>query len=255
MRSKAVFAASLLAVGVAFAGETDLGTSATIGVMPLAISGTNVIINIPWVEAGSSGGGVAVSNLVKTAGLGAGDNLLWYSPSDAMYRIWRLTEHAGVLYWDAVSSITSIGESKVASDSPALQRGQALILNRQAATSTTIYIVGQYTSASAPSVTISPGYNLLAPPATSGSTVLNNLSWTNAVDGVGAVNGDIIVTKDMTKYRWNGTNWVTTIYYPATLGFSETSATITIPYGEGFWYHRDPKISTASFDLNWSTAQ
>ena len=242
MKTKALFSASLFVAGLAFAGTTQVTDEYVLGAMPLTISGKEVIINIPWVEAGSGGTTIAVSNLVKTTGLTAGDNLLWYNPSDSKYRIWAATSHGDVLYWDSVSSITEIGEASVASDSPALARGQALILNRQSAGETTIYIVGQYTSSSA-SATISPGYNLLAPPATSGSTNLTTLFGVS-----NAVNGDRIITSEGNEYTWSSDNekWGNWSYAK---GWSFTPvAGINIPAGKGFWYEHNGE---GSFSVNW----
>lgn len=244
MKAK-VFSASLLLAGLAFAGTTEVTNEYVLGAMPLAISGTEVIINIPWVEAGTAGGGVAVTNLVKTTGLVAGDNLLWYSPSDSKYRIWQATNHGGVLYWDAVSSITEIGSSRVASDSPVLARGQALILKRQTpGDPTTIYIVGQYTSASASAITVSKGFNLLAPPIVGGSVNLATCTWTGAADG------DAIILASGTRYVRNDGSWGQWTYDKETglWSFEAVNSSIPVSAGQGIWYER---FANASFDFSW----
>lgn len=243
MKAK-VFSASLLLAGLAFAGTTEVTDEYVLGVMPLAISGTEVIINIPWVEAGTAGGGVAVTNLVKTTGLDAGDNLLWYSPSDRKYRIWRATSRGGVLYWDAVSSISQIDSSRVASDSPVLARGQALILKRQTTGDpTTIYIVGQYTSAPASAITVSKGFNLLAPPIVSNSVNLATCAWTYAAEG------DAIIPAYGTRYVRHNSSWGQWTY-DKTKGQWDFAAdgTINVPAGQGFWYER---FADESFNFNW----
>ena len=242
MKAK-VFSASLLLAGLAFAGTTEVTNEYVLGAMPLAISGTEVIINIPWVEAGTAGGGVAVTNLVKTTGLVAEDNLIWYSPSDSKYRIWKATSRGGVLYWDAVSSISQIDSSRVASDSPVLARGQALILKRQLGGETTIYIVGQYTEAGA-TATIYPGYNLLAPPATSESTNLKSLTWT------GAVAGDKIIVPPNVDYVWDGEKWVQYSYDKTKNPQWQVTVpeTMLISAGTGFWYVHG---GSGSFDITW----
>jgi len=246
MKAK-VFSASLLFAGLAFAGTTEVTNEYVLGAMPLAISGTEVIINIPWVEAGTAGGGVAVTNLVKTTGLTEGDNLLWYSPSDRKYRIWQAADHEGVLYWDAVSSITGIGETRVASDSPVLARGQALILKRQTTGDpTTIYIVGQYTSASASAITVSKGFNLLAPPIVGGSVDLADpdRDWT------GAANGDAIILASGTRYVRNNGSWGQWTYDTETglWSFEAVNSSIPVYAGQGIWYER---FANTSFDFSW----
>lgn len=242
MKAK-VFSASLLFAGLAFAGTTEVTNEYVLGAMPLAISGTEVIINIPWVEAGTAGGGVAVTNLVKTTGLVAGDNLLWYSPSDRKYRIWEATSRGGVLYWDAVSSISQIDSSRVASDSPVLARGQALILKRQSGEKTTICIVGQYTSAPASAITVSKGFNLLAPPIVSNSVNLATCAWTNAAEG------DAIIPAYGTRYVRHDGSWGQWTYTKETGTWNFAAAeTINVSAGKGFWYER---FADDSFNFNW----
>lgn len=243
MKAK-VFSASLLLAGLAFAGTTEVTNEYILGVMPLTISGTEVIINIPWVEAGTAGGGVAVTNLVKTTGLVAEDNLIWYSPTDHKYRIWKATNHGDVLYWDAVSSISQIDSSRVASDSPVLERGQALILKRQSGEKTTIYIVGQYTSSSASAITVSKGFNLLAPPIVSDSVDLADCAWTGAADG------DAIILASGTRYVRHGDSWGQWTYNKTTglWSFEAVNSSILVSAGQGIWYER---FADGSFDFNW----
>ena len=246
MKTKALFSASLFVAGLAFAGTTQVTDEYVLGAMPLTISGKEVIINIPWVEAGSGGTTIAVSNIVKTANLAAGDKLLWYNPSGSPsgYRAWELTDGVGgVKYWNAISSVTMSGVSVVAADTPALSRGQALILNRSADTATTIYIVGQYTSSNA-SATISPGYNLLAPPATSGVTDLKSLTWT------GAVAGDKIIVPPNVDYVWDGEKWVQYSYDKTENPQWQVIVPVTMPIsvGTGFWYVHG---GSGSFDITW----
>lgn len=242
MKASSIFAASLLVAGAAFAGTTEVTNDLVIGVMPLSV-GKETILNIPWVEAGSSGDTIAVSNIVKTANLVKGDTLLWYNGSQ--YKAWAIDTTAGVNYWQALPSVTTAGVTTVAADAQVLSRGQALILNRLSSEATTIYIVGQHKATTATEAAISNGYNLLAPPGVGSSTDLMTLSWS------GAVLGDRIVTYDGTEYirGKNGTEdtWGSYTYSKGRWSFEKASE-ISIPAGNGFWYDR---VSDSSFNLAW----
>lgn len=244
MKAKYIFAASLLVAGAAFADTTTVETEYTIGVFPLAVSAGETIINVPWVESGSDGSGVAVSNLVKTAGLSAGDALLWYDTTKSEFDAWKVVTRNGTNYWEATTSIDIYGSKKFTSaDSTSLTKGQAIILRTQNAT--TAYIVGQVSDASgsssiAPGTKASPTMTLIAPPAVTGSTELV------AKFAGKAAKNDQITIWDSTNSKWktytfNGTKWgvpgFDTSQTPPEPTF-EPVETISLPAGCGVWYKR-----------------
>lgn len=254
MKAKYIFAASLLVAGAAFADTTEVETSYVVGVFPLTLQANvaETAIFVPWIESGGTTG-VAVSNLVKTAGLTAGDELLWYNGSS--FDAWELQDNAGVLYWVAAAQ-------GVAADAQRIARGQSIILRRNDNydSETTVYLVGQYTNASASSsiaggTKASPTYTLIAPTAVSGTvnlkTKLSGVAAKN--DAVTFIDGS---TKKLKTYVYNGTNWGTpgfdTTKSPPLPTFTPASdADMTLSAGYGFWYKRCSGADAEEAIVNW----
>lgn len=236
MKVKSIFAVSLLAAGVAFADTTEVETSYVVGVFPLSVSAGENIINVPWVESGTTGAGVAVTNLVKTANLTKGDSLLWYNTGSQNFYGWHVVSNvvSGTQYWEPTTSITSYGEKVfLSSSTTALSKGDAIIL--KVANAGTAYIVGQYDAGKGSGVAVTAGtstnptYTLFAPPGVdTGCAINGGLEFTGTVD-----DKDMIWLADGTEVRKgkNGTwlgikdgNVLTPITNP------------TIPCGQGAWY-------------------
>lgn len=253
MKAKSIFAASLLVAGAAFADTTEVDTSYVVGVFPLTLQAgvTETAIFVPWIESGGTTG-VAVSNLVKTAGLTAGDELLWYNGSSFVG--WQLQNAGGVLYWNAAAI------DGVAPDAQRINRGQSIILrrNKNYSSATTVYLVGQYTNASASSsiaggTKASPTYTLIAPTVVSGTvnlkTKLSGVAAKN--DAVTFIDGSTLKT-----YVYNGTNWGTpgldTTHSPPLPTFNEASdEDMTLSAGYGFWYKRCSGAGDEAATVNW----
>ena len=257
MKTKTVFAASLFLAGAAFATATTVDSSYVLGVMPLQVSGKEVILNIPWIESGKQDNAVAVSNLVKTAGLGVGDSLLWYDTSSKGYQGWHIVSDNGTNRWVASTTVNMGGESKtVSAGSVELRRGQALILSRSSAAATTIYIIGQDgTGVSLPSITISkgttasPSYTLFAPPSVSGLTV-NSINW-NITEPTSVAN-DYILLSDGSQLRYRESTSGSGEYAWIKYSYGGNGALIkdtdpTIPAGTGAWYVSKGGAPTISF--------
>ena len=264
MKAKYIFAASLLVAGAAFADSTDVDTEFVVGVFPLTLQANvaETAIFVPWIESGGTTG-VAVSNLVKTAGLVAndgvnvtkGDELLWYDGSK--FEAWELTTNStdGVSYWVSAAQ-------GAAADAQRIARGQSIILrrNNNYASATTVYLVGQYTNASASSsiaggTKASPTYTLIAPTAVSGTvnlkTKLSGVAAKN--DAVTFIDGS---TKKLKTYVYNGTNWGTpgfdTTKSPPLPTFTPASdADMTLSAGYGFWYKRCSGADAEEAIVNW----
>lgn len=250
MKIKTIFAASLLATGVAFADTAAVDAECVIGVLPVALAAgqQEIILNIPWIEAGQSSEGVAVTNLVKTAGLADDDTLLWYDGSD--YQSWRIVDNA----WVPTATVKAGSlPSATAATATELTRGQALILNREGTTATNIYVVGQYAAGSGSSTIAkgtpnAPVYTLIAPPSVDSTTDLSaKLTLAEAGD-------EVTFMKDgqIKSYSYNGTNWGTTSLdetkTPPRPVFTPVSAgAMTLPAGTGLYYKRCGN----SFDVNW----
>ena len=250
MKIKTIFAASLLATGVAFADTAAVDAECVIGVLPVALAAgqTEIILNIPWIEAGQSSEGVAVTNLVKTAGLDTGDTLLWYNGIG--YQSWQIDGNA----WKPTPIIGNGSlPTTTAATATELNRGQALILNRLGTTATNIYVVGQYATGSVSSTIAAgapkaPVYTLIAPPSVDSTTDLS-AKLTSAVDG-----DEVTFMKggQIKSYSYNGTQWGTkrldenqTPPRPVFTPVSEDD--MKLPAGTGLYYKR----YGASFTVNW----
>lgn len=253
MKVKSIFAVSLLAAGAAFADTAEVDTSYVVGVFPLTLQAgvKETAIFVPWIESGGSTG-VAVSNLVKTAGLTAGDELLWYNGSS--FHAWNLEQNGGVLYWVAAANG---GE---AADAQSINRGQSIILRRNTSfnSATTVYLVGQHTNAGASSsiaggTKASPTYSLIAPTDVSGTVNLKTKLASVAAknDAVTFMDGSTLKT-----YVYDGTKWGTpgldTTQSPPEPTFTEASdANMTLSAGYGFWYKRCSGAGESAATVNW----
>ena len=238
MKAKSIFAVSLLVAGAAFADSTEVPTEYVLGVFPLSVSAGENIINVPWVESGTTGAGVAVTNLVKTANLTEGDSLIWYNPGVGQQQFygWHVVSNgvSGIQYWAPTPSIDSYGEKTfMESDSKTLSKGDAIIL--KVANAGTVYIVGQYAAGTGTGITVAEGtadapkYTLFAPPGVDAACYINTgLTFTGTIDSK-----DMIWLADGTEVRRSKNNdtW---------LGFKDDVlhpiTSPSIPKGQGAWY-------------------
>ena len=261
---KTIVIASLFAASLAFAGATEITNEYVIGVLPITFTNrSEIIVSIPWVaEGGAVTTGIAVSNLVKTAGLTAGasedddgDKLSWYDIDDGKFQTWRLVANGTTNYWKATKDASG-PLPKYATMEPVLKRGEAAILTTSVKTNT-IYVVGQLGSTAAVTNTIAaakyddkdkltPSHTLVAPPRALVSYFdLNSLSYvsgspdeTRHTSGNISHVGDMIITEALEgltlAYVYvdiNGNKKWTPTY---NLG----SGVARVPAGRGFWYQR-----------------
>lgn len=246
MKAKSIFAVSLLVAGAAFADSTEVPTEYVLGVFPLSVSAGENIINVPWVESGTTGAGVAVTNLVKTANLTEGDSLIWYNPGVGQQQFygWHVVsnEVSGIQYWEPTPSIDSYGEKTfMESDSATLSKGDAIIL--KVANAGTVYIVGQYAEGNGSGITVAAGtvanpvYTLFAPPVVSGDYAVSRMSFSstpNTKDEIWLANGAVLkyrqVSQENENYQWKK-------YTTTDNGLTYTiDNNPTIPAGTGAWY-------------------
>ena len=252
MKTKTVFAASLLLAGAAFADATTVDSSYVLGVMPVNASGkSQVILSIPWVAEGG-GSDIAVTNLVKTAGLTAGDTLTWYNTEDGKYNQWIATSGSGgVLYWAPVTSVINNSMYAVPADDAALSQGQAVVLTRTATgedLNKPIYVIGQVGASGSVTTAIEPAasesapkYTLIAPPVASGAGFdLNSATFTGDIDEKDEITTDVVNGLSV-KYVRNANGW-RYVYEP-------DGKTATVPAGCGFWYKR---CGAGLLSITWS---
>ena len=240
---KSIFAASLLLAGVAFADTSVVETEYVLGVMPVNATGkTEVILSIPWVAEGS-GEDIAVSNLVKTAGLAAehnGDTMLrWYDTQTGDYKIWHLVSRSGTNYWVEADGVNA--------DAREVSRGEAVLLSTTNGTFSTVYVVGQVGSTSSVTTTIaassdgdSPTYTMLAPP-TATKVNLNEIVFDGTIHQKDRIVTEVSNGGLQTTFIRNGDNskWVS-------MWGGEIAG---VPAGKGFWYVR---YGTEALSVSWS---
>ncbi len=247
---------ALGAVGMASAAfATGTLTSAnTFGILALAdTTSTNLIISVPWVDCAAATQGTFVSNVVKTTNLSENDYII--RKSGNTYQGWKLQKASNnVLYWaPAIITDGTVTTTTEGADTARMARGDALWLHRSnPATSSPIYLFGQYSTAAA-TTTIAAGSTTLV--ANPGTTALspNSFNWTSGQPAT----GDKILVNVPGGYRtytYNGTKWTylvkttsgsamtlpkkkgqTTAQTTYNVTETETDA-VAIPAGVGFWY-------------------
>lgn len=259
---KSIFAVSLFVAGLAFAGTTTITNDYIIGVMPVSITNTQVILSVPWVQPGG-GDAIAVSNFVKTAGLTDNDTLTWYDGSAKKYNIWSLdATSAGTNYWQSVPTVEENSIYAVDPANAVLKQGNAVVLNR-ASSNETVYVIGQVGTNSTITTTIAASaVSLIAPPGSLNGVFDVNKDITY-VDGepeasvcdldknrISSV-GDLLIRENV------GGLTVSFIYYKAPEGdkgywrpsYDISETRVVVPAGCGIWYKR--KADT-TMTIEWS---
>lgn len=284
MKASSIFAASLLVAGAAFAGTTEVTNDLVIGVMPVPLEAgkKDAILSIPWIEAGTNTAvtaGVAVTNLVKTAGLSEGDTLTWYNPNDteAPYQQWKVvTGSDGTNYWNAGEKMLTLtgDRTALAAGSADLKRGQALVLTRNSnyANATNVYVVGQYTTTAPVTTTFAHAtvdsstgkkrytYTLAAPPQVkkiggyNGYIELNSNTWTNVQNDDKLIVGFGTVSRIQFVRGLNNTCWGTNKYekLEGALNIYRKvfDPNALLPIGRGFWY--ESTGTENDVEVNWA---
>lgn len=250
MMKKSILVASLLLAGGAMADSTEIPVDGVLGVMPISVPAgkTDVIVSVPWV--GATNDMVAVSNLVKTAGLTPGNGettISLYNIDETNFTVWNLETRGGINHW--------VEANEVSSDTPVAKQGESLILSvtNGLADVTTFYVVGHVGTNRYVQTTIkgakdssTPTYNLLAPPCAT-NVAVNVNEFFKTIEG-SIHNDDQIVVDTLGSmtlrfvreyddeakaYKW----------------VNEYGTTVpTIPAGRGFWYKR---CHTSDLTITW----
>lgn len=232
--------------------------STEFGVLKVPSSLSQTIVSVPWLESATNDTAVAVSNLVLTACLTAGDELLWYNPTEKKYAAWKLKAgEDSVLYWDSVTEVSISGVTVSApADDATIARGQAIILVRQNPTTYGyFYIMGKpatVTETGAQSlpdgVFDAPVYTLIAPPTT-GTIDFND---SNAVVWSNVGSNDYMTVSSTETYNWDpvGSQWYK--YVKTGRRKKPTIVGVTNFVGQGVWYvSRGYLESSGNKSVNW----
>ena len=241
---KMVSILSIFATTVAIASSVQ--SDNTFGVLKLDIgtAAGQTIISVPWENVG--GGDIEVDKIMLTNNLAVNDQLWYFNQVNKKYQVWKLTA-TGWAAQDVVS------ESKEAAlDGTTVPRGSALIIERNSEGSDgNIYLYGQYTETTATNTIATSSsaavYSLIAPTATTGSTVDLNSRLELEYDGT-PLAGDKIIkgagTDNIYTYRvptggdssaWCKTSWVE---QGGAKVQQFVAADVTLPVGKGAWYLR-----------------
>ena len=250
---------ALLAAAPVFA--SDVEGSNVFGLLTVLSKATDTIVAVPWCECSTADDQpIAISNIVKTANLTAGDKLAALSTNGVYLNTWTLTSGgAGVLYWKTDKMVVESGavtDTQVPADRTFVSRGTAILLHRQNPTvdgnAKPFYLYGQV--GTSPSVTstienagasaATPVYTLIAPPTDGDVNILSALTYPVANDSIVVRNLEGIAR----TYTYDGSAWK---YRATPVASGETTAeSITIKAGTGAWYVS--RNSSAKPTITWT---
>lgn len=214
----------------------------TVGVLKTATSAKKAIIAVPWLSL-ADGGNISVANLVKTAGLTAGDKLHVYNKAASRYDVYELAADRA---WTpkAIYKVGADGTVEAVSsgtpETTTVARGNGVWLERQD-TAKAIVSYGQVASGTV-ATTIDAGtaekptWNLLAVPTTTAVDVAATFGASEAdtliVPTAGAPK--ICTVKDG---AWGYEKAVSVTDKFGKTGVKVVRETVTeLPAGTGFWY-------------------
>ena len=200
----------------------------TFGVQKVRITAKNTVIGVPWTDC-VTGGDISVQDIVKTANLSVGDQLMVYGSEAGKYTAtFMLQEDGGVRSWVR----TDLGGSETVT----LARGKALLLSRVSDVAVDIYLHGQAETAAVGEIPViavgtdsEPKFTLIAPPMV--GNVALELDDNVFVEGVGK-NDTVWVPNSVERYWQTGSNKNAF----GKKSWSGTVTPITIAPGTGFWY-------------------
>jgi len=222
-------------------------TANVFGVMRVDSTNRETIVSVPWVATKSGADQpIAVSNLVHTSGLNAGDQLEYYNAATGKYEIWLLVRDGNRLTWQAAQNVD---ETNVALSTSPLMRGNALVLVRQDPLADHFYLHGQVARSGAstnalPRSSTAPVYTLLAPP-NDHSVSLNDATWSNVNSN------DCVLVRgkryQFVNHKWGRWEWDPTTFEGTFHALSDAEA---IPRGQGFWFVSAP-CADAAAEVIW----
>jgi len=241
-----VFGVGALTAGAA----VSVATENVFGVLRVDSAASRTIIAVPWVALDGTGGGVRISDLVKTSNLTPtgdgydGDALYYYTGQ--RFKAWRLrpsTVAGGAHCWEPVPIVSA--DQVDAGTAPELQVvpcGTALILVRRNP-NVPIYLQGQVGSALADPPQIATGtaaepvYSLIAPPSVPDATrldVSSDILWSDVPAGdrlyVYRDSGETVEC----QYRAGKWQWCEWVNSGGRMTATWQDATIAV--GTGMWY-------------------
>jgi len=224
------------------------------GVMPVTSGTEYTLVAVPWCACSTTDNQpIAISNIVKTANLEAGDKA-YVVDGTGKFNAWELVAGANsVLYWNSIDTVTLEGLGSHDADVATAARGSAIIIYRQHPkvddTAKTFYLFGQVGTNSTVSTAIEEGKTaLIAPPRYVADGV--NILSSDYAEFTPSDGDKIVVRKAQSgasreyTYKASTSKWY---YNNPARNFEETEASaITIPCGLGAWYE-----AKASVTITW----
>jgi len=231
---KKLLTIAVCASAVAALADTTINLG-TVGVTKISSSAKNTIVVTSYTELdGSSASQMAVSNVIKTANLTAGDKLYVLNAGGTAYEGYTLayvSGSSGPMYWNKdlnysvnAQGIASSGTESTSPAIPSLDVGKGFWLSRASAPSGSFdfYIYGAPAASS--TVTAAAGK----------TTLVGNPTQTSKAPSItGMAKGDKIMV-------FEGNNTLPTVYTSSGSAWrnasTRTEGLPTITAGTGFWY-------------------
>lgn len=250
------------AVGAVFASraeetkEEDVATAGNLtGVMkvkaptvPAAAATFDTLLSMPWSDPSAAADDDGnVTNLVKVAGLGAGDELYRYDVTKSGYDVWHVVvdEKTGERRWEPGQTVSGGGTPEI--PDAVAKLGTGLILRVHDHGTINSYVVGAVPTGDTYSVTI---------PATTtagGSMHLISYPWptSTAMDVNEMADWKSLDVNASDQIKIISTNTATLVSLRYKSGtWTGGKIASEIPQGMGFWYLR-AKNCTSSMTIQW----
>ena len=165
---------------------------------------------------------ISVADVIQTAGLAAGDELLLRKEDGKGYNVWTLQADKK---WEPVADITfsasgTQSSSGASPNDPLISRGQAFWV-KTAATSLSLF--GNSAGTIAATVTIPAGWNMVGSTVPTGSVKVSTIAGST---------GDLIMLADGTRYQRKSAVWKKY----ANKTWADVVDADAIPAGTAFWY-------------------
>ena len=266
MKKQIVTACALISSVAAIAASVT--SDNTFGVLKVAapdgveVASKQLLIPVPWESVGDARSVVA-TNYVLSTGRKAGDQLYWYDASVRSYQSWVIETDNGPWVPAAISKV--FGKYSVTENAPSdgatIPRGQAVILELSAGSTSDVFLSGQYNENDVKVQIYGPTEELAAKlyrvstliaPSKASDVDLTSVKFygsngtTELTDGSRSVlNGDYIRLANGTTYKFNT---VVGGWYKDGTGGVPVKTDLTIPAGQGAWYSR---ANAGSVYIEW----
>ena len=234
MNAKTILSLTVLgAVTAASAAVTSANTLCRIEVdSPL----NETMLAVPLIEVGGSSQTIAVTNMVMTSTLSAGDILMYNTGSE--WYSWVLNDGKK---WVATET-SDAGKMTKAAPNATFARGRGVWLVRKS-TASKIYLYGQVDSkttdtTAAAGTSETPAYTLMGNPKETGFNP-NSVTWSDCAEGDMLAYADSYGKARTVTWKGDTKKWCT-FKKDSTSGVYNwapvTAIDLTIPAGQGFWY-------------------